>query len=166
MQLLLYLLGLTLAAGLPLDDQDVKLTRGNCPLFWFHFNGSCYKYVVKKLTWAKAELNCVSQAANLVSIQSLQENTFVMALIKNFEGQHTWIGLADGQEEKALMWSDGSPLNFGDWFPGEPNDQYGNEDCVHTNFSPSEQWNDEQCNNYYTSVCKLCIGCRRELVLS
>uniref|UniRef100_A0A4W6EUK8 C-type lectin domain-containing protein n=1 Tax=Lates calcarifer TaxID=8187 RepID=A0A4W6EUK8_LATCA len=102
MMLFLFLFGLTLGAVSPSDEREVKLQRGNCPMFWFSFNGRCYKYVSTRLTWADAELYCVSQRANLVSIHSLQEQNFVKNLIKNFdhtEGR-TWIGLSDTQKSQ------------------------------------------------------------------
>uniref|UniRef100_A0A4W6EZU1 C-type lectin domain-containing protein n=1 Tax=Lates calcarifer TaxID=8187 RepID=A0A4W6EZU1_LATCA len=83
--------------------------RGNCPMFWFSFNGRCYKYVSTRLTWADAELQCRSERANLVSIHSLQERNFVKDLIKNFDNAEgrTWIGLSDIHKENRWMWSDG-----------------------------------------------------------
>lgn len=169
MLLLLFLLGLAMAVELPPDDHDMKLTRGTCPPFWFSFNDCCYKYVGSRLKWADAELNCVSQGANLVSIRSLQENSFVSALIKNFDPLqgHTWIGLSDSHKEQAWMWSDGSRVNFQHWCPGEPNNLHNNENCAQTNFcdlKKSSKWNDENCLNAYPSVCILCPGCPRKMV--
>ncbi|XP_018559191.1 lactose-binding lectin l-2-like [Lates calcarifer] len=160
MMLLLFLFGLTLAAASPSDEREVKLQRGNCPMFWFSFNGRCYKYVSTRLTWADAELYCVSQRANLVSIHSLQEQNFVKNLIKNFdhaEGR-TWIGLSDTQKEGGWMWSDGSAVNFGFWYAGEPNNDKGHEDCVHNNFG--QKWNDRPCSDTYPSVCTYRMACR------
>ncbi|XP_075900046.1 C-type Lectin CRL-like [Nelusetta ayraudi] len=164
MLLFLCLLGLTLAAELPPDDQGVKLTRGNCPLFWFSFNNCCYKYVAALLPWADAELNCMSQEAHLVSIHSLEENKFVSTVINNFDPHQgfTWIGLSDGHKEGAWMWTDGSAVKFHHWCPGEPNDEHQTEDCVHTNncdISKPPKWNDSRCSIAYASVCKLCSGC-------
>uniref|UniRef100_A0A3B3X559 C-type lectin domain-containing protein n=1 Tax=Poecilia mexicana TaxID=48701 RepID=A0A3B3X559_9TELE len=73
----LFLFCLALAAEPPSDGQELKLVRGGCPLFWFSFQGRCYKYVASGMTWGEAELHCVSEGANLVSIHSLDENNFV-----------------------------------------------------------------------------------------
>ena len=71
MLLLLCCLSLALGAVSPsADPAEVKLERGSCPMFWFSFNGHCYKYMASSLTWADAELYCVSQGANLGSIHS------------------------------------------------------------------------------------------------
>ncbi|CAB1436206.1 unnamed protein product [Pleuronectes platessa] len=105
MILLLLLFTLTLGAVSPSDGPEVKLQRGNCPMFWYSFNNRCYKYVATQMTWADAELYCVSEGANLVSIHSLEEENFVKALIKNFDHAegYTWIGLSDLHKEGSWM---------------------------------------------------------------
>ena len=104
------------------------------------------------MTWGDAELNCVSQDANLVSIHSLDEHNFVRTLIKNYDPTeyYTWIGLTDCQREGGWMWSDGSKVSYTLYHEGEPNNHNGIEHCVHTN----SLWNDTQCSYTYHSVCK------------
>ncbi|XP_037549599.1 lactose-binding lectin l-2-like [Nematolebias whitei] len=154
MMLVLSLLVLALAAASPSDGQ-MKLQRGNCPESWFSFSGRCVKYFSSHVTWADAELHCVSQKANLVSIHSLEEHTFVNSLIKNFDParRQTWIGLSDRHKEKRWMWSDGSAVNFVFWTAGEPNNLRNAEHCVHTSFKSEKKWNDCPCSGRYPFVC-------------
>ncbi|XP_030267248.1 lactose-binding lectin l-2-like [Sparus aurata] len=155
MFLFLFLFGLALGAVSPSDVPQVKLLRGGCPMFWFSFNRRCYKYVAAPLTWADAELYCVSEGANLVSIHSLEEQEFVKTLIKNFdhtEGR-TWIGLSDIHKEGRWMWSDGCAVDFVFWGSGQPNNVGGNEDCVHTNSQTDRRWHDNRCSFTISSVC-------------
>ena len=42
----------------PSTDSDMKLERGSCPLYWYSYGTSCYRYVASKLMWAQAELSC------------------------------------------------------------------------------------------------------------
>uniref|UniRef100_A0A8C9ZTB6 C-type lectin domain-containing protein n=1 Tax=Sander lucioperca TaxID=283035 RepID=A0A8C9ZTB6_SANLU len=123
----------------------VELLRGNCPMFWFSFNGRCYKYVATRLTWADAELHCVSQGGNLVSIHSLEEENFIKSLIKNFDHAQgfTWIGLSDIHKEgNTWFWSDGSVVDYSFWNAGEPNNSNGNENCVCKGSGTKLRWND------------------------
>ncbi|XP_070778015.1 lactose-binding lectin l-2-like [Enoplosus armatus] len=167
MLLFLFLFGLALGAESPTDDRhptderQVKLHRGNCPMFWYNFNGSCYKYVGTHMTWADAELHCVSQRANLVSIHSLEEQNFVKFLIENFDPAQgsTWIGLSDIHKEGRWMWSDGSAADFFFWLSHEPNNSGGNEQCVHNNIGPHLKWNDVECSYTYPSICVSRIAC-------
>uniref|UniRef100_A0A8C9ZQX3 C-type lectin domain-containing protein n=1 Tax=Sander lucioperca TaxID=283035 RepID=A0A8C9ZQX3_SANLU len=140
----LFLFGLTLGAVSPSDGNPVELLRGNCPLFWFSFNGRCYKYVATHLTWADAELHCVSEGGNLVSIHSLEEENFIKSLIKNFDHAQgfTWIGLSDIHKEGTWMWSDGSRVDFDFW--------------------NNLKWNDRPCSVTYPSVCEYHITCPQQ----
>ncbi|XP_039671502.1 lactose-binding lectin l-2-like [Perca fluviatilis] len=157
----LYLFGLTLGAVSPSDGYPVELQRGSCPMFWFSFNGRCYKYVATHLTWADAELHCVSQGGNLVSIHSLEEENFIKSLIRNFDHAQgaTWIGLSDTQKEGSWMWSDGCKVDYVYWNRGEPNNAGGLEHCVHNNYDKDFKWNDVPCSGTIPSVCASRITC-------
>uniref|UniRef100_UPI0037E8395E lactose-binding lectin l-2-like n=1 Tax=Semicossyphus pulcher TaxID=241346 RepID=UPI0037E8395E len=161
MLLLLFLFGLALAAGSPSDEHQLKLQRGGCPMFWYNFNGRCYKYVSTRLSWADAELHCVSQSANLVSIHSPAENNFVQNLTKNFDHAEgwTWIGLSDLHREGRWMWSDGCAVKFSFWREGQPDNYKGNEHCAHSNCITPGTWNDIPCPETYPSVCATRINC-------
>uniref|UniRef100_A0A3P9BHE0 C-type lectin domain-containing protein n=1 Tax=Maylandia zebra TaxID=106582 RepID=A0A3P9BHE0_9CICH len=78
---------------------------------WYSY--SCYMHNAVTMTWADAELHCVSEGTNLVSIHG--ENVF------------TWIGLGDIHKEGRWMWSDGSQVSFELWGQGK-------ETCAHINF--------------------------------
>ncbi|XP_062292424.1 lactose-binding lectin l-2-like [Scomber scombrus] len=160
MLLFLFLFGLALGAKSPSGDQEIKLQhvlailRGNCPPFWYSFNGRCYKYISTHMTWADAELYCVSEKANLVAIHSQEENNFIQSLIRNFDPAqgNTWIGLSDIHKEGRWMWSDGSAVNFVFWNKGEPSNHGGKEHCTH-NFGSASKWNDAPCSHKYSFVC-------------
>ncbi|XP_029299312.1 lactose-binding lectin l-2-like [Cottoperca gobio] len=153
MLLFLFLFGLALGAVSPSDEPHVELQRASCPMLWYSFNGRCYKYVATGMTWADAELHCVSEGANLVSIHSRAEEDFVRSLVKNFDRheKYTWIGLSDIHKEGRWMWSDGSAVNYVFWNSGEPNNDRGKEHCTHTNFNT--QWNDVRCSEIYPCLC-------------
>ncbi|XP_032437383.1 lactose-binding lectin l-2-like [Xiphophorus hellerii] len=161
MLLLVFLFALGLAAELPSDGNEVKLLRGNCPMFWYSFKGRCYKYVASRMTWGEAEVHCLSEGGNLVSIHSLDEHNFVNDLIKNFDPTRdfTWIGLTDVHKEGAWMWSDGSKYEFSLWAPAEPNNVGGQEHCGHTNLGPNYYWNDHLCSHKKALVCASRINC-------
>ena len=144
----------------PSADSSVKLERGSCPLFWFSFGTDCYHYVASQLSWAEAELNCLSLDANLVSIHSSNEMSFIATLIKSFDptiGNH-WIGFSDVHKEGSWMWSDGSPRDFAFWESFQPDNANGGENCAHIRFlnGISGNWNDRECTNVCSSVCKAC----------
>ncbi|XP_033969344.1 lactose-binding lectin l-2-like [Trematomus bernacchii] len=155
MLVFLFLLGLALGAVSSSDDPPTGLLQQEtCPSFWFSFNGRCYQYYNTKTTWADAELYCVSQGGNLVSIHSREEERFVRFLIKGSDPAegYTWIGLSDVHKEGRWMWSDGCAVKYFFWHSGQPNDRaQGGEDCVLNNWRG--KWNDGHCSNTFPSVC-------------
>ncbi|XP_033492416.1 type-2 ice-structuring protein-like [Epinephelus lanceolatus] len=153
---LILLFGLALGA---VSSPDVKLQRGNCPMFWYSFNGRCYKYIATDMTWADAEFHCLSEGANLVSIHSLDEHNFVRSLIQNFDPSQgrTWYGLSDIHKEGNWMWSDGCPVRFVFWYSGQPDGASG-QNCVQTNVFGSA-WNDNPCSLPSPFVCATRIIC-------
>ncbi|XP_076006194.1 ladderlectin-like [Genypterus blacodes] len=137
------------------DSLPVAAAYMPCPPFWNSFGGRCYKFIATKKNWADAELFCVSEKANLVSVHSPEEFAFVQRLIANTDpGQDpSWIGLTDIYKQGAWMWSDGSSVDYTDWNTGEPNHQ-GDERCTHTMWGAEKKWNDKLCSETYSFVCK------------
>jgi hypothetical protein len=50
-------------------------------------------------------------------------------------------------------WSDGTPVDYTNWEPGEPNDNTGREFCVEMDSSIG-QWNDVECEVDRIFACK------------
>ena len=84
-----------------------------CQDSWFADpdNQQCYWYVKKMLTFREAVVLCKRNGANLVSVQSMEENEFVMKSIK----QAVWIGATDVREEGSYIWMDLTPVTFFNW---------------------------------------------------
>lgn len=111
-------------------------------------NGHFYGVTTSKGTWDAAEAEAVAVGGHLVSIDSAAENEFVRLLCPpnpSAPGNACWIGLSrpDGG---AWRWSDGSPVTYTNWGPGEPNNARGNEFWVwiygpHSNNAGGD-WND------------------------
>uniref|UniRef100_A0A672HIM9 C-type lectin domain-containing protein n=2 Tax=Salarias fasciatus TaxID=181472 RepID=A0A672HIM9_SALFA len=151
----LFLCFLALCAAAPLEEKNMKLQRGGCPLFWYSFKDRCYRYFATDKTWADAEYYCVSQGANLVSIHSVQEHNFVNWLIGILDPEQspTWIGLNDVHKEGAWMWSDGSRFDFSIWDIGQPDNAGQTEHCGYTNSGEQFRWNDGRCSTVLHFVC-------------
>uniref|UniRef100_A0A3P8VN64 Lactose-binding lectin l-2-like n=2 Tax=Cynoglossus semilaevis TaxID=244447 RepID=A0A3P8VN64_CYNSE len=152
--MILHVLLFAVFLGAVSPSGEENLQRGVCPLFWFGYNDRCYKYVATPMTWADAELHCLSHGANLVSMHSLDEHTFVRTLIKNFDPfeRPAWIGLSDTHKEGNWMWSDGCPVKYVLWDVGQPDNRQV-ENCGHINNESSKKWNDAKCTYNNPFVC-------------
>lgn len=161
MFLLFLLFGLALGTNFLSDDDRVDMQHGNCSAFWYSFKGRCFKYFATKMTWADAELYCVSKGANLVSVHSHEEQNFVRQLIKSADPHegYTWIGLTDIQRMGKWMWSDGSAVDFVLW--NIANQSNYEKHCIFSNYDAVFQWDSSQCLNSYAFVCALRQSCQQ-----
>ena len=99
------------------------------------------------------------EGAELASIHTFQENEF----IRNISGSRDiFIGLSDSNIEGTFVWSDGCPLAYTNWEAGEPDNDYGLEDCV-LFLGANGKWNVDFCDFWYEYVCKFTVSaCFRE----
>ncbi|CAJ0926198.1 unnamed protein product, partial [Mesorhabditis belari] len=131
-----------------------------CPSGWTYIETfkSCYK-LIYTVNGASGDENCRVANANLASIHSPEQNQIVYELTKTgvndlqawilFGGQRTGPGVDDWK------WSDGSPWNYTNWAPGEPNS--GDSHCVRiyadvTNPAITAKWDDWSCDRAYRAA--------------
>uniref|UniRef100_A0A8B9H0W8 C-type lectin domain-containing protein n=1 Tax=Astyanax mexicanus TaxID=7994 RepID=A0A8B9H0W8_ASTMX len=105
-----------------------------------------YYVSAEKKSWTESRDDCRKREADLVIINSREEQDFVNLLIKC---QKAWIGLSDGETEGVWKWVDGSELITKFWITGEPNGK-GDEDCALTD----RYWADYPCNSQFNWICE------------
>ncbi|XP_054912188.1 type-2 ice-structuring protein-like [Poeciliopsis prolifica] len=136
---------------------EINGHRTYCPHGWRLIHGRCFKYVPRRMTWAKAERNCISMGGNLASVHSSDEYHGIQGLILQVthEMREAWIGGTDAAEENHWHWSDGTLMTFTYWCPGEPNNHAYHQHCMQMNFSGEKCWDDYRCTVRLPSVCVL-----------
>ncbi|KAI0236456.1 hypothetical protein LSAT2_012997, partial [Lamellibrachia satsuma] len=112
-----------------------------------------------KLTWVDSISHCKSLTGNadLVSIESSEENEFLLGMIKDFK-QHTCTDFYTSGKRSGGTWSWRStrqPFRYTAWGPGEPNDHGSSEDVLAIFQSDQHGyiWND------ISPAAKLCCIC-------
>lgn len=150
-----------------------------CPFPWTAFKSACYRYISTEATWNGARQIC-SELTNsngyttprLASIHSKDENDFLynywvfsrneippyVIYNSNTEYPGVFIGLNDVQTEGTFRYTDGTPYDFSNFLPGEPNNCCGGEDAVHFWDGPGHfgGWNDLAVDTWtFPSFCKM-----------
>ncbi|GAA6222000.1 C-type lectin domain family 4 member M-like isoform X1 [Lates japonicus] len=137
------------------DKLAVKLRARPCQTGWRKFDISCYFMSTMKKNWTESRKACIANAADLVVIDSRDEQAYVNGLLD--VSQNAWIGLTDHIKEGTWMWVDGTPVTTQYWQPGQPNSFNGNQDCgeiVQQSSGKVGEWNDDGCFSEQLWICE------------
>nr|XP_023998849.1 asialoglycoprotein receptor 2-like [Salvelinus alpinus] len=125
-------------------------------LSWQKFESSLYFLSTETKTWEESRQDCLERGADLVIINSKEEQTFLFNLKKR-----VWIGLTESVKEGTWKWVDGTPLTTGYWYAKQPDNAgpNGDEDCaeIHEDQSPLKSWNDMSCDSKLNWICEKVI---------
>ncbi|XP_072364675.1 macrophage mannose receptor 1 [Scyliorhinus torazame] len=136
-----------------------------CSEGWETYENSryCYKTFVKskdtKKSWSEARDYCRAVGGDLASIHDHSEERFLWnKLVSLMVFSPVWIGLHKPGPNSGFVWSDGSPVGFLNWNPGEPNQYRGIENCAESGTDSEMRWNDIHCETTHNWICKIKKG--------
>jgi hypothetical protein len=118
------------------------------------YNGHDYLFVTSPKDWYSASYYCESIGYELVSVNDSYEESWLHQeqIAKAPYDTKWWIGGNDIPYEGTWAWNDGSPFTFVNWWPGQPDAKYSNEDCIVDGWG--QQWNDWACGNQAYFICE------------
>jgi len=121
-----------------------------------YFNNTCFwAHAVYAYTWTEAQEACRARSMELASVHSKEENSFMYDLINYHNEQYTssWIGFTDADIETIFVWTDGTPVDYTNWYSGEPgsDDAY---DCTFMSDGNDAQWLDYDCSRHAGVLCR------------
>ncbi|XP_059189337.1 CD209 antigen-like protein E [Centropristis striata] len=97
------------------EERD-ELKRMLAVLGWVYFSNSFYYISSSKESWQDSRSYCQQRDADLLIINSIEEQEFTRRFQKPI-----WIGLTDRDTEGVWKWVDGSPLTTRRWLRNSPN---------------------------------------------
>ncbi|XP_068570216.1 C-type lectin domain family 4 member M-like [Cebidichthys violaceus] len=138
-------------------EKKINKVRGRpCRRGWKRFDISCYFVSTEMKNWASSRADCIADGADLVIIDSRDEQVFVNGLLPLGQEEEFWFGMTDSVTEGTWMWVDGTPVTTTYWHVGQPNSSGGNQDCggIWKKSSGLETWNDETCSYDRKFICE------------
>lgn len=100
-------------------------------------------YLLAPTNWTAAQREALSLGGNLVTIRDGEEEEWIWQTFGAYGGRvrNLWIGLADVDRDGVFTWASGEPLDYTNWFDGEPN-RFGDLEYYACLSDGSLQWND------------------------
>ncbi|TWW59492.1 CD209 antigen-like protein D DC-SIGN-related protein 3 [Takifugu flavidus] len=132
-----------------LTEERANLKRSLNNPGWVYFSGSLYQVSSTKKTWDQSRSDCRQKGADLLIINSEEEQAFANRFQK-----YMWIGLTDVTNEGSWKWVDGTAMSTSYWSSKEPNGGK-DENCGDIkNFNAEKSWNDESCSLSLFWICE------------
>jgi hypothetical protein len=112
-------------------------------------NGHTYEYIrlSSAISWHDALTMAENVGGYLATITDASEAAIVTSLLSDY-GDEAWLGASDETQEGVWTWANGEPWGYTNWYPGEPNAGYPNEDYLLAQNILGGRWVDVWDNNY------------------
>ncbi len=101
-------------------------------------NGHYYYCSTAPASWNTAKSVCTANGGYLAAINDASENAFLANILTI---QSAYIGLSDEATEGVFQWCNNEPVNYTNWYPGQPNNYNGSQDYVE--MLSDGTWNDQ-----------------------
>uniref|UniRef100_A0A8C3ERF6 Uncharacterized protein n=1 Tax=Corvus moneduloides TaxID=1196302 RepID=A0A8C3ERF6_CORMO len=98
-----------------------------CQKGWKRYGFHCYLVGSALLTFSEANKTCEQSRAHLATVESRNEQTFLISLTGLRSEKYFWIGLSDTEQQGSFRWTDGETPHFTHWNTAMPGREQG---CV------------------------------------
>uniref|UniRef100_A0A8D0GM94 Macrophage mannose receptor 1 n=1 Tax=Sphenodon punctatus TaxID=8508 RepID=A0A8D0GM94_SPHPU len=125
-----------------------------CPDQWISYAGHCYIIHRDNKIWKDALASCRKEDGDLASTHNVEEYSFIISQLGYQPTDELWLGLNDLKVQMYFEWSDGTPVTYARWLPGEPSHANNRqEDCVVMK-GKDGYWADNSCEKKIGYICK------------
>ena len=106
-------------------------------------NGHTYSYVKIRgeISWSDAQAAATAAGGYLMTVTDATEQAIVTGFMDD-TGDEAWLGGTDKDSEGVWTWVTGEPWDYTNWYPGEPNAAFEDEDYLLTQVQVGGAWID------------------------
>ena len=124
--------------------------------------GKCYYVEINLLNYSDSMVNCQNQFGSnhigkLFEPRDLVTNNLVTTYAHGLKVFEFWLGINDIEIEGTFQYATGGNLVFTNWHSGQPDNQYGIQNCVMTGsvYTSITEWDDQECDLLLHSICEI-----------
>lgn len=136
----------------------ISKSLDKCDPYWTQYKNKCLKHFNLFVDFPRAEEICKSKNATMISINSVEENRFVLDFIKNHTigWRHHWLGakrVCPNASTRSFFgtdlgshfeWNNKNVFNYTNWGSGQPNKSKEKYLVMY----PNGRWHDYNSKNY------------------
>uniref|UniRef100_A0A1A8MEC8 Macrophage mannose receptor 1-like n=2 Tax=Nothobranchius pienaari TaxID=704102 RepID=A0A1A8MEC8_9TELE len=126
--------------------------QGFCSDPYIPYNGHCFHLQRTTQTWPDAQRECRKDGGDLVTINNVEDQSFVISQLGYASSDELWIGFNDRRTEGLFDWSDHATVTFTSWEFGKPTVSGLSEDCVFIR-GENGNWADGSCDDKRGFIC-------------
>ncbi|XP_015472732.1 macrophage mannose receptor 1-like [Parus major] len=109
------------------SSENETIEDPGCQKGWKRYGFHCYLVGSALLTFSEANKMCEQSKAYLTTVESRNEQTFLISLTGLRSEKYFWIGLSDTEEGGSFRWTNGETPQFTHWNTAMPGKERG---CV------------------------------------
>ncbi|CAG2195259.1 COLEC12 [Mytilus edulis] len=137
-----------------ISDSEVRIYEPDCPPHWDLFESNCYFVSQDQKSWHNAKVYCEEQQSMLVEVISENENNFLKGKAEE-DIAFYWIGATDIETEGVWIWDNSQTVvTFTNWFPGQPDNNHDNQNCLQLVKKFGYKWDDFPCGRLHAFICE------------
>ncbi|NXG57368.1 MRC1 protein, partial [Hemiprocne comata] len=123
-----------------------------CQKGWKRYGFHCYLVGSTLLTFPEASKTCEQSNAHLATVESRNEQAFLISLMGLRSEKYFWIGLSNTEEQGSFKWTSGETPLFTHWNTGMPGKEQG---CVAMGTGiAAGLWDVVSCEKTANFLCK------------
>jgi len=127
-----------------------------------------FEYINTPKNWQEAKIHAKSIGAELVSIETAEENLKLIEFIKSKSiSTPIWIGANDINFEGQFDWSNGSNFIYSNWAANNPHNST-DLNCVQMTTNPNEgyKWSDKSCDEEKTFIVQYSTATQTNTIIN